>query len=79
MGQEVLPRDLITPFGREIIYSPTWIKEYFDFMAQSSPTFIKEYFDFLKTWSPTLADNNISPSDWRIWLPSAFYLNWSDP
>jgi hypothetical protein len=56
--------DAVTPFGRYTKYSPE---------------FIKEYFDFLKTWSPTLADNNISPTDWRILLPSAFYLNWSDP
>src|ERR1041384_4995795 len=37
------------------------------------------YFDFMKTWAASLSKNNISPTDWRIWLPRAFYLNWSDP
>ena len=37
------------------------------------------FFDFMKTWAPSLSNNNISPTDWRIWLPRAFYLNWSDP
>jgi len=41
--------------------------------------FSNAYFDFMKTWSSNLSKNNISPTDWRIWLPRAFYLNWSDP
>jgi hypothetical protein len=37
------------------------------------------FFDFMKTWTNSLYNNGKSLSDWRIWLPRAFYLNWSDP
>jgi hypothetical protein len=37
------------------------------------------FFDFLKTWIKSSNNSKISPADWRIWLPRAFYLNWSDP
>jgi len=47
--------------------------------TQYSPKFFEEYFDFMKTWSKSSNKNNINPADWRIWLPRAFYLNWSDP
>jgi hypothetical protein len=38
-----------------------------------------EFFDYWKTWTKASSKSNISPTDWRIWLPRAFYLNWSDP
>jgi hypothetical protein len=37
------------------------------------------YFDFMKSWTESTNKRNLSPTDWRIWLPRAFYLNWSDP
>ena len=37
------------------------------------------FFDFMKTWVKSSNKSKISPTDWRIWLPRAFYLNWSDP
>ncbi len=37
------------------------------------------FFDFMKTWVKSSSKSKISPTDWRIWLPRAFYLNWSDP
>jgi hypothetical protein len=36
------------------------------------------FFDFMKTWADSFNKNKLSPTDWRIWLPRAFYLNWSD-
>jgi hypothetical protein len=55
-------------------------------MAESKvmvPGFYGEYsnafFDFLKTWVKSSSKRNVSPTDWRVWLPRAFYLNWSDP
>jgi hypothetical protein len=35
------------------------------------------FFDYMKTWATSL-NNNISPTDLRIWVPRAFYLNWAD-
>jgi hypothetical protein len=37
------------------------------------------FFDFMKTWVKSSNKSNINPTDWRVWLPRAFYLNWSDP
>jgi hypothetical protein len=37
------------------------------------------FFDFMKSWVKSSNKKNLSPTDWRIWLPRAFYLNWSDP
>jgi hypothetical protein len=44
-----------------------------------SPKFLEEYFDFMKTWVLSSNKQNTNIADWRIWLPRAFYLNWSDP
>jgi hypothetical protein len=46
---------------------------------QLSRQFFDEYFGFIKNWIESLHNNKISPIDWRIWLPKAFWLNWSDP
>jgi hypothetical protein len=37
------------------------------------------FFDFMKSWAKSSNKRNLSPTDWRIWLPRAFYMNWSDP
>ena len=41
--------------------------------------FSNAFFDFMKNWTNSLNMGNKSLTDWRIWLPRAFYLNWSDP
>jgi hypothetical protein len=38
-----------------------------------------DFFDFMKTWAAASSKGSVSPTDWRIWLPRDYYLNWSDP
>jgi hypothetical protein len=53
--------------GGSRIETPFWIAEYSEAFS-----------DFMKTWMENLVRNNMYFIDWRIWLPNAFWPDWSD-